>query len=204
MLIKVCGMREPENIRDVAALQPDMMGFIFYPSSARYAGNLAPSETTCPGIRKVGVFVNEQRERSLQLALRYRLDAVQLHGEETPEACRFLRNRGLQVIKALGIESPSDFLRTSAYEAVCDLFVFDTKTTSYGGSGRCFDWSLLEEYKGTVPFLLSGGLALEHAAQLKRITHPRFVGVDVNSRFELAPGLKDCETLSRFLQILRS
>lgn len=204
MLIKICGMREPKNIRDIAAIQPDMMGFIFYPSSVRYAGDTAPNKTACPGVRRVGVFVNEQREHLLQFALRYRLDALQLHGEEAPETCCFFRDKGFQVIKALGIKTPVDFRQASIYESVCDLLLFDTKTVSYGGSGRCFDWTLLEEYKGTTPFLLSGGLAFEHAAQLKQIAHPCFAGIDVNSCFEIAPGFKDCEMLSRFLQILRS
>ena len=223
LLIKVCGMRHPDNIRAVSQLPIDYMGFIFYPKSSRYVGmassatGLLPDiadkaisdlgDTTVSGyINKVGVFVNASAQDIITHVVNFRLDAIQLHGSETPTLIRNLKATlipdicpEIKVFKAISIASAEDFGRCSQYEGVVDMFVFDTKCAGHGGSGRQFDWSVLDGYKGNTPFLLSGGIGFEDAERIKNIRHPRLAGVDLNSRFELEPGLKDVELLKAFI-----
>lgn len=205
MLVKICGMKQPDNIRQVANLLPDMMGFIFYPKSSRYIGDPAPDMIRgLPAqIRRVGVFVDEEYERLLTLTIRYGIDAVQLHGSESPRFCAKLREKGLLVIKALGIAGSDDFRRTSDYEEVCDLLLFDTLSKSFGGTGLSFDWKLLECYRGKIPFVLSGGIGPDGLQAIKEIAHSHFAGIDLNSRFEISPGHKDLVLLSHFLHSLK-
>ncbi len=206
MLIKVCGMRGPQNIAEVARLVPDMMGFIFYDRSPRNACSTPPDalDALAPGTKRVGVFVDAPMGQILETARRYRLDLVQLHGDETPAVCAELRDRGLGVIKAFGIASADDVERTAAYEGTCDYYVFDTADASHGGTGRKFDHSLLAAYKGSTPYLLSGGLAPEDAEDLAAsLPCPRQTGFDINSRFETAPGLKNPETIEHFIKTIR-
>lgn len=204
MLIKICGMREPDNIRAVASLRPDMMGFVFYPFSPRYAGKLEGKTVAAlpEKIERVGVFVNENPEGLMKITERYGIHTIQLHGDETPECCRLYRNRGYKVIKALGIETEEDLCRTSDYTADCDLLLFDTRSQLYGGTGQAFDWEILKEYRGKIPFLLSGGISEQSSGELGQFRHPCFAGIDLNSRFETIPGRKDTERLSRFLHSL--
>lgn len=207
MKIKVCGMRERENMAAVGQLPIDYMGFIFYPPSPRYAGSLAPEvlEQALPGrVKRVGVFVNEEVEAVQATAARYGLHAVQLHGAETPDRCAALRASGLEVIKAFSIAGAEDLEACALYEGTCDCFLFDTKTPLYGGSGRQYDWNLLSSYVGPTPFLLSGGIGEEDAARLRAFSHPRCLGIDLNSRFEQHPGLKDVSRLHGFLEELRN
>lgn len=202
MQIKVCGIREKENMLAVAALQPDMMGFIFFPASPRYMLNkLQPEdlELLPQHIRKVGVFVNETEAHMTAIAEKYQLQAVQLHGNETPELCAKMKLAGYFVIKAFGINDEMKWDKLQDYTGSCDMFLFDTASSSHGGTGRLFDWSLLQVYTGTTPFLLSGGIGPEQAAAIRAFQHPAFAGVDVNSRFETAPGLKDVEALQTFI-----
>ena len=202
-IIKVCGMREAPNIRDVESLQKvDMIGFIFYPKSPRYIYEL-PAYLPVRA-RRVGVFVNEDKQIVSMYADRFGLNYVQLHGTESPEYCRSLHMAGLKIIKAFSIARPKDLAKVYEYEKVCDLFLFDTKCEQYGGSGNQFDWSILHTYNGQVPFLLSGGINPYSVNALKEFKHPRLAGYDLNSRFELKPGKKDTERIRTFLNELKS
>ena len=199
MKIKVCGMKYPENISAVAALQPDYMGFIFYPQSPRFAAELDIVEASA---LKTGVFVDENEGKVKKLVGKYQLDAIQLHGSETPQYCKLFKGK-VTVIKAFGVDENFDFEKLNDYEGCVDYFLFDTKTGKHGGSGQTFDWYLLNKYKLNVPFFLSGGLSLENMEEVKAIDHPQFYGVDLNSRFEIAPGLKDIDKLTKAFKILR-
>jgi len=206
LLIKICGMKFPENIAAVAALHPDFMGFIFYPKSPRYAEPLDSAELNAlpESIKKIGVFVNENLENILTFVYKYKLDGVQLHGTELVEMCKELRKAGLIVIKAFPIAEAYNFRVTKPYEGACDYFLFDTKTDAYGGSGVKFNWKMLEEYKGETPFLLSGGIAADDAEAILKIKHPKFAGIDLNSKFEVKRGIKDVELLRGFLKKLKA
>ena len=205
MKIKVCGMREAQNIAEVAQIAPDFMGFVFYKHSRRYAGGMAPEALAVlsPDTRRVGVFVNELRERVVATALRYGLDFVQLHGAETPDMCAGLRSEGLGVIKAFGVAAAADVARAADFEGSCDLYLFDTAGTGHGGTGRKFDHSLLEAYTGLTPYLLSGGLGPDDACALARPANPLCMGFDINSRFETAPGIKNPEAIKTFIEIIK-
>ena len=194
-MIKVCGMRDAENIRQVEALGVDLMGFIFWPRSSRYIAE-RPSylPTRC---RRVGVFVDEEIETVRCIADDYALDIIQLHGHESPEYVAQLQGRS--IVKAFNIATADDFVQTEKYAGLVDYFLFDTKGKSVGGNGEKFDWNVLGGYNGRTPFLLSGGIGSGDAARIKSFRHPQCVGIDLNSRFELAPGLKDVDALRQFL-----
>lgn len=196
MIIKVCGMREPANIRAVEALEPDLMGFIFYEKSPRYVSEVP--EYLPEGPERTGVFVNHSAEVMLEKARIFGLKWVQLHGQESPALCRTMKEAGLKVIKAFSISAAGDIEGPEAYEGSCDLFLFDTKTPGVGGSGKCFDWSLLDRYRGRTPFLLSGGIGPD--TDLGAVTHPMLAGYDLNSRFETAPAVKDIDRLKTFIK----
>lgn len=202
-IIKVCGMRNAENIRDVEALHGvDMLGFIFYSQSPRYVYEL-PSYLPVHA-RRVGVFVNEDKQAVSMYADRFGLNYVQLHGNESPEYCRSLHASGLKIIKAFSVAHPNDLDKVDDYEPYCDLFLFDTKCEAYGGSGDLFDWNILHSYKGHVPFLLSGGINSHSAKALKEFKHPLLTGYDLNSRFEQIPAQKDPKRIQQFLNELES
>ena len=204
MIIKVCGMREPQNIREVAALAINWIGFIFYERSKRFVERCpteqqaTDSEQLSP--KKVGVFVNATIESMMEKASTYKLDYLQLHGNESPEDCHTLQKRGYLLIKAFPIATKEDFEKTREYEGRVDYFLFDTRCEGYGGSGKRFDWSILTGYKGETPFLLSGGIRPENAEAIRNFRHPRFAGIDLNSGFEIEPGLKDIDKLKNFIQ----
>jgi len=201
MLLKICGLKYPENIQAVSDLKPDFMGFIFYPKSPRYAEPLdnAVLNSLPATIKKIGVFVNEDLENTLTIAYKYKLDGLQLHGAELVDMCRELKKLGYLVIKAFPIAEAYNFKVTKSYEGVCDYFLFDTKTEAYGGSGLKFNWKMLNEYTGDTPFLLSGGIALDDAEAIQKIEHPKFAGIDLNSKFEVKPGLKNISLLKDFI-----
>lgn len=199
MKIKVCGMREPDNIQAVAQLGIDWMGFIFYPRSPRFYNGLAESILQLP-CRKVGVFVNATTEEMMETAIRFQLDYLQLHGQETPEQCHTLRKRGYGLIKALSIASATDVERAKDYADRVDYLLFDTKCSNYGGSGRSFDWSVLQSYTGDTPFLLSGGIGPDSLEALSQFHHPLWAGIDLNSAFESIPGHKVVDRLRTFIQ----
>lgn len=202
--LKVCGMRDPHNIAEVAALAPDYMGFIFYEKSPRYAGNLAPEVVYIlpSSICRVGVFVNASQEEIETTVRKYRLDRVQLHGAESPELCNALR-KVCPVVKAISVRDAADVQEsTRRYEGAVDYLLFDTKTPLYGGSGEQFDWSSLDSYDGGTEFFLSGGIGLDDAQRLHGLDMPLLHAVDINSRFETEPGVKDTVKLERFFREL--
>lgn len=201
-IIKVCGMTEADNIRAIEQLGVDMIGFIFYPKSPRC---LCEKPQYLPlRAKRVGVFVNESKENILMYTDRFSLNYVQLHGNESPDYCRTLHNNGLRLIKAFSISLPKDLFDVSDYDGLCDYYLFDTKTPQYGGSGNQFDWNILHRYNGSTPFLLSGGINPYSVKAIKEFHHPRLAGIDLNSRFETAPGLKDVERIEIFLKELRN
>ena len=204
LAIKICGMKFPENLLAVVALRPDFMGFIFYPKSPRYAEplDIETINSIPKSIKKIGVFVNESLENILTVVYKYNLDGVQLHGSENVEICRKLKDTGLLVLKAFPIADAYNFNVTKTYEGACDYFLFDTKTEAYGGSGVKFDWQILNKYKGQTPFLLSGGIAADDSEAILKIEHPKFAGIDLNSKFEISPGFKNVKLLNKFLQAL--
>ncbi|HQU59133.1 MAG: phosphoribosylanthranilate isomerase [Phaeodactylibacter sp.] len=216
MQIKVCGMREPDNIKALASLPVDMIGFIFYRKSPRFIGEklgrwLAQQGPLLEGKKRVGVFVNAEVEEVLNAVHDYELHYVQLHGEESPEYCQLLRTiseatsmRKFQIIKAFRIGEAFDFGSLSAFTPYCAYFLFDTKGAAYGGTGEQFDWGQLQQYHGVTPFLLSGGIGPESVAALRAFRHPQCYGVDINSRFETAPGLKDIEKITAFIHELNN
>ncbi len=206
LLIKICGMKDPDNIREVVNLRPDLLGFIFYPLSPRYIGEKPENNLfreIPSGIGKTGVFVNPKLESVLFHSKKFGLHFVQLHGEETPEECRELAMHELQVIKAFRADASFSFEILSQYAPFCRFFLFDTATSQYGGSGKHFDWRLLDRYKGPVPFFLSGGIGPEDAEKLAEFSHPFLAGIDVNSRFETSPGVKNIEMLKKFITTIR-
>ncbi len=188
-------MKEPDNIRELAKLSPDMMGFIFYPGSKRFVGEDFAIPEISTEIKRVGVFVNADENYILQKVKQHGLDFVQLHGEETPEFCKTIA-KDVKVIKAFGIDEHFDFSVLAEYENSCDYFLFDTKTDKYGGSGKSFDWSVLTHYKGSKRFFLSGGIGLDQVSGLSSCV-PGPYAVDVNSKFETEPGIKDINKLKK-------
>ena len=200
-IVKVCGMTDAANIRQVESLGVDLLGFIFYPRSPRCVCSLPDYLPT--RARRVGVFVNATQDEVVQQAARFGLHYIQLHGHESPDYCRSLHATcGLPLIKAFAISDVSDMQATSAYEGICSYFLFDTKCQAYGGSGRTFNWELLQHYEGQTSFLLSGGIGPTSAPDLCDLRHPLLAGIDLNSRFETSAGIKDVERLRLFLQEL--
>lgn len=208
MKIKVCGMRDLENIENLKELPIDLIGFIFYSRSPRYAMPLdAEVVNSLPAtIGKVGVFVNEIPSRMFSYIETYGLKYVQLHGTEDLHYCRFIKKKypNIKIIKAFQIETTADFQVLPEYEKVCDYFLFDTKSASYGGSGVKFDWKTLFSYNLNTPFFLSGGISPDDIINIKRIPHPQLYSIDLNSKFETEPGIKDIELLNKFIKELKS
>ncbi|MBE9586276.1 phosphoribosylanthranilate isomerase [Mucilaginibacter sp. JRF] len=204
MKIKVCGLREPDNIKAVAALKPDYVGFICYHKSPRYIDALKfeTLNSVPDNIIKTGVFVNETVENINLLINKYHFGAIQLHGSESPEFCAQFKGK-VQVIKAFGVDADFDFDTLKPYEDVVDVFLFDTKTAAHGGSGKTFDWEVLKKYTLNVPFFLSGGIGLENLEEVKKVQHPQLAGLDLNSRFELSPGNKDINKLKQAFEIIK-
>lgn len=193
-------MRDSENIRAVEKTNADLMGFIFHPKSPRFVASLP--EYMPKKQKRVGVFVNASLEQILAKAQKFSLEYIQLHGDEPPAFCSELKNRGLKVIRAQRIANADDITQSEAYN-MADLMIFDTKTELYGGSGKKFNWQLLENYKGCVPFLLSGGIRSDTLEEIKAFSHPLYAGVDLNSGFETAPALKDAKKLNTFIENLK-
>lgn len=201
-------MRDAENIRQVEALSPDMMGFICWDGSKRFVPR-APGYLPVKCLR-VGVFVNPTLDYVMTRQAEMGFQILQLHGNETPEFCAMLRKecnkagRKVKLMKVFGVAFGCSFPETSEYEGVCDLFLFDTQCKTMGGSGKTFDWSVLSSYTGQTPFLLSGGIGPESLNELLTFSHPSCIGVDLNSRFETAPAVKDAVLLAGFINKLRN
>lgn len=194
-------MRDGNNIREVEHPSINWMGFIFYPKSSRYVSSIP--EYLPRNIKRVGVFVNENIETVIQKINIFRLDLVQLHGGESPDVCNQLQKTNTKVIKAfsIGAEFPSNLVRK--YGGCCDYFLFDTKTEQYGGSGRKFNWDVLSGYQGETPFLLSGGISAEDVEEILQFNHPRFIGIDINSRFETKPAIKNSQLIKQFIEQIK-
>ena len=221
-------MRDARNIREVSQLGVDMIGMIFYPKSPRYVEMQSSHAGIIPDYAKedigvsdssensskdssktparVGVFVDDMVQNIVTRVVNYHLDYVQLHGNEPREMCENLRSTldpdirpGIKIIKAISVSDASDIQKYKEYVGAVDLFLFDTKCKTVGGSGRQFDWQVLEQYDGEVPFLLSGGIGPDDASRLHAFHHPKCIGIDLNSRFEIEPGVKDVEKLKGFL-----
>ena len=204
MKIKVCGMRNQENVSSLLALKPDFVGFIFYNKSKRFVKDFPQVEFPAE-INKVGVFVNESEEGIIKKVYKYKLNFIQLHGDETSEFCKKIHHSQLVseshpigIIKAFSVDESFDFDVTKPYENYCSYFLFDTKGENHGGNGIKFNWKILQNYKGKTPFLLSGGISKKDVNEIKNISHSKFIGIDVNSGFEIEPALKDIEKLKEF------
>ena len=194
-------MREPMNIEQVAQLGVDMMGFIFYPKSPRYVSQAVDRSDSDRKVCRVGVFVNDSIPDMVDRIHSFSLNSVQLHGGESWEVCEQLReaNGEIKIIKAISVSDAGDIQKYKEYVGAVDYFLFDTKCKTVGGSGQQFDWQVLDEYDGDVPFLLSGGIGPEDVSRVHSFHHPKCVGIDLNSRFEIESGVKDVEKLRKFL-----
>ena len=206
MKLKICGMKYPNNILEVGTLLPDYMGFIFWEKSTRFFDGIIP--LLPESIKKVGVFVNEKEQEILTKIKKYDLQAVQLHGNESVEFCINLKNKidpTLEIIKVFSVNDVFDFEVLNHFESVCDYFLFDTKGKLPGGNGTNFDWKVLENYPSTKPFFLSGGIGIEEMLEVKEIskTNLPIYAMDINSKFEIEPGLKNIELLSSFKDNLK-
>ena len=205
MKTKVCGMKYRDNILSVASLQPDYLGFIFYQRSKRHFDGVLPELE--PTIKKTGVFVNEELGTVSDTIIKYGLDAIQLHGDESVDYCRALKKEvkaKIELIKAFSIAEDFNFDKLNPYDEVCDYFLFDTKGKERGGNGTLFDWTLLNDYHHTKRFFLSGGIGLKEVAKLKQLLNSRAgrycYAIDLNSKFESEPGLKKMEELEEFFK----
>lgn len=200
-------MRSLSNIRDLVKLKPDYIGFIFYPKSGRFIGDRISDEihSQIPDyIQKVGVFVNEPLDMLGEKFKTNHLDMIQLHGKEPPEYCKKLKKLNIPVIKAFSIQSEFNFEMVRSYDPFCNYYLFDTAGGLPGGTGTKFDWERLGEYKGDKPFFLSGGIELTDRSRIKNIVHPELFAIDLNSGFEIEPGLKDIPALKKFFYGWRS
>ena len=199
-------MREPANISGIVAAHPDFLGFIFYPKSKRFVGFEPLPEVLAvvpDSVIKVGVFVDETPERVLFVSASWDLEAIQLHGNELPEFCGQMQQSGLIVIKVFSIDESFDFKGLEAYRENCNFFLFDTKSQLPGGSGKKFNWQLLNNYQLDIPFFLSGGIVTDDLNVIRELNHPQLYGIDINSGFEISPALKDITKVEKFISQVR-
>ena len=199
MKLKVCGMRDPENLRKlVDQVNPDFVGFIFHPGSPRYfldGSEDIPEEL--PPEKRTGVFVNNSMEDIVGEADYFDIRNIQLHGSESPAICNELMAKGFTVIKAFGIKSEDDFQKIEDYKEVCDFYLFDTKTNTHGGSGQKFNWQMLDRIKISKPYFQSGGIDLDDVNDILNLKQQPYA-IDINSRFEIRPAFKDNEKIKNF------
>lgn len=196
-------MKFTENREAVEKLDVDFLGYIFYPQSKRFIGEMPETGLFNSEKPKVAIFVNENAFEILALAKNLGFEYVQLHGKENPKTCQLLKSQGLKIIKVFSVDEIFNFKKTGPFEKVADYFLFDTKTKQHGGSGKKFDWQILEKYKGHTPFFLSGGIGPDDAENIKSINHPKLAGVDLNSGFEDGPGIKNIEKLKAFIEEIK-
>ena len=202
--IKICGMKYPDNIIEIGSLLPDYMGFIFWDKSARYFDGVIPNLPK--SIKKVGVFVNATQDEIFEKIAKYDLQAIQLHGDESVEFCQELRENlkqvQIEIIKVFSVNDSFDFEVLKPFETICDYFLFDTKGKLPGGNGTTFDWKVLENYPSNKPFFLSGGIGNNEMEAVKEIakTNLPLYAIDVNSKFEIEPGLKNIQLCKDALQ----
>ncbi|WP_185874025.1 phosphoribosylanthranilate isomerase [Blattabacterium cuenoti] len=201
--IKICGMKF--HIKNISNLFPDFIGFIFYPHSPRFVGYDFLLPKIPKKIFKTGVFVNESKENILKISKKQKLDFIQLHGTESPFYCENLIKKGLKLIKSFRIDNGFSFKEIKDYLNLCNYFLFDTKTTIFGGSGKKFNWDKLYEYHWDTPFFLSGGIGIEDIDKIKTFfySHSKMFGIDINSKFEILPGKKNNKNINIFIKKIR-
>lgn len=207
MKVKVCGMREHQNIQELIKTAPDFIGFIFYPISKRYVGDDWPVshvQQIPETIQKVGVFVNARLDFLEASVHKYQLDWVQLHGNESVDYCTAVKDMDINTIKVFSMDEDFRTQHVHPFKAVSDMFLFDTKTVGYGGSGEKFSWELLASAEVGKPFLLSGGIGPEDIEIVKQFNHPDLIGVDINSRFEVNPGFKNVNQVKTFMKNIKN
>ena len=220
MIVKVCGMTKPANIREVVEAGAQWIGMIFWNKSPRYVpmqgimAGIVPDKSSLAkdvfgSAKRVGVFVDDTPQSIITHAVQFHLDYIQLHGQESATLIRNLKETllpnlcpGIKFIKTLSIKHSDDLARWEEYRHCADYLLFDTKCSCVGGSGHKFNWQLLEQYHGDIPFLLSGGIGEEDALAISTLHHPMLHGIDLNSRFETAPGIKDAKRIQSFIQTL--
>jgi len=205
--IKVCGLTDPANVKEITRADIDFAGFIFYPGSKRFVGNepdMNLFRIIPVHVKKVGVFVDEDPEKILKIAQKAALDIIQLHGDENTDYCRKIKSYGRKVIKAFRIGSGIDMKLVNEFTEVCNYFLFDSGGLTYGGSGLKFDWNILGDIKPGRPFFLSGGITPEDVSELKKIDNKMFFGVDINSRFEISHGIKDPGKVKKFAEDIKN
>ena len=233
MIIKVCGLRKPDNVRAISALDVDWIGLVFWSESPRYVQQVAsrggfypdysslatkvaelggmPEEahkTNKP--QRVGVFVDDMPQSIVTRVFNYNLDLVQLHGEEEPVMIENLKRtlmpdiRPVKIIKTIMVKTADDLLKCKLYENHVDFFLFHTSCEEKGGTGESFDWNILQAYDGKVPFLISGGIGPDDVEKIKAFKHPQFVGIDINSKFETDIAIKDVEAVDKFVKQLKA
>jgi phosphoribosylanthranilate isomerase len=202
--LKICGMREPKNIDLVSHLLPNYLGFIFYEKSKRFVADISPKilQEIPNNIEKVAVFVNETEDVIENIAHKYHFKTLQLHGNESPDFCKSLQQKGYTILKAFNVAEVEDIAQIAAYQKSIDFALLDAKGKEAGGNGVTFDWKLLENYAYEIPFFLSGGISLDNMAELKTLQHPKLYAIDVNSKFEISAGLKDVELLKKLKQAM--
>jgi phosphoribosylanthranilate isomerase len=207
MKVKVCGLTIMEQMQAMQELGVDYAGMIFYEKSKRFVGTKFTNQKSAVNsliISRVGVFVNAEMEVVEQAITDYQLTSIQLHGDETDEYCLELMDK-VDVVKVFRIADQKDIdTLVDPYQEVCHYYLFDTDTSAYGGSGQQFDWSILEKAAINKPFFLSGGIGPEDVNKIKAFKHPYFYAIDVNSRFEIEPGIKDIDKLKHFINELKS
>lgn len=206
MKLKVCGMKYPDNIFEVANLKPDYMGFIFYSKSVRFVNKDEVKETIKEipmDIAKVGVFVNHPFSEVIDICQRLELDFAQLHGKEPLDYTNEIKNKGIDIIKVFHMDNNFDWSQTKEFSSIADFFLFDTSSHQYGGSGQKFDWKLLTNYKDDTPFFLSGGIALDDIPIIKKLKHSQLWGIDINSRMESSPAFKNIDRVQTFINELK-
>lgn len=195
-------MRDSSNLQELIELKPDYIGFIFYEKSPRYVQK-PPQVHMDASIKKVGVFVNASERTINEKRIAFGLDIIQLHGDESPELCFILKQSGAQVMKVFRIDESFDFQQTRRYQDYCDYFLFDTQTKAFGGSGQKFNWQLLKNYNNARPVFLSGGIGPDDVADIQQLKNLNLKAIDINSKFEIKPALKDIPQLSEFFKAIR-
>lgn len=202
--IKICGLFNKVNIIDIQNSHFDYMGFIFYKLSKRYVGNNFIIPNIISTIKKVGVFVNEKEKLVEKNKIKYNLDYIQLHGNETIDYCYNIKNKGFKIIKSFGIDNMFNFDKiVKPYNDICDIYLFDNKTNKYGGSGKKFSWKKVYQYNFQIPFFISGGISYNDIDHILSISHPAFLGIDINSNFETKDGIKDVYLVNQFIKNLK-
>lgn len=206
MKIKVCGMKYSDNIKAIQNLKPDFMGFIFYSKSKRYLNNDITIEWQDleKSINKVGVFVNSTINDIVGIVEKYQLEFAQLHGNESVNDVKKLSETDIKIIKAFQIHEDFNWDIVSEYTPYVTYFLFDTAAKCYGGSGKKFNWNLLNHYKEQTPFILSGGISINDLQKIKNLNIPKLYGIDINSKFETEPGIKDVQLVKKMINRVRN